>query len=79
MIMKRESFLTIAFIKAVLIAQAQPTAKLPPHGFDSVRIEISHGKIDTITYTSKTVGANLFAAANGDADLSPTVYHVPNF
>lgn len=36
---------------------AQPTEKHAPPGFDSVRSNIAHGVIDTVTYTSKTVGA----------------------
>lgn len=37
---------------------AQPTVKEAPAGFDLERNGIAHGKIDTITYASKTVGAN---------------------
>src|SRR5215217_7143816 len=35
---------------------AQNIVKQAPPGFDSLRTDIAHGKIDTITYTSKTVG-----------------------
>src|SRR4051812_21148029 len=38
--------------------QAQQTGKLAPSGFDAVRNEIPHGKVDTIVYASKTVGVN---------------------
>ncbi|OLY94401.1 Enterochelin esterase [Cnuella takakiae] len=35
---------------------AQPVEKEAPKGFDSTRSGIAHGRIDTISYTSKTVG-----------------------
>ena len=38
-------------------ANSQNTVSPAPLGFDIVRESISHGKIDTITYKSKTVGA----------------------
>jgi enterochelin esterase-like enzyme len=41
-----------------LFARSQNFSKTAPHGFDSIQTGIPHGKIDTITYTSKTVGAN---------------------
>ena len=48
-----------SLIMLCLFAQAQTTiAKQAPPGFDSLRTGIAPGKIDTITYTSKTVGAN---------------------
>lgn len=37
---------------------AQDVEKMAPPGFDSLQTNIPHGIIDTITYTSKTVGAN---------------------
>src|SRR5688572_26907115 len=39
-----------------LYASAQELVKQAPAGFDSLRADIPHGKIDTITYASKTVG-----------------------
>ncbi|HEY6502606.1 MAG TPA: alpha/beta hydrolase-fold protein [Chitinophagaceae bacterium] len=49
----------ILFICATLmlcdIANAQPTVKQAPKGFDSLRADIPHGKIDSISYFSKTV------------------------
>lgn len=39
-------------------AVAQPLLKQAPAGFDSLRSAIPHGKIDTISYTSNTVGAD---------------------
>jgi hypothetical protein len=37
---------------------SQEIIKQAPPGFDSLRADMSHGKIDTITYESKTVGLN---------------------
>jgi len=41
-----------------LSASSQDFEKHAPAGFDSVRAEIPHGKIDTIKYYSKTVGTS---------------------
>ena len=41
----------------MLQLQAQNTDKLAPQNFDVVRTGIAHGKLDTITYQSKTIGA----------------------
>ncbi|HEY4337378.1 MAG TPA: esterase, partial [Puia sp.] len=37
-------------------AAAQDLVQHAPAGFDSLRTDIPHGKIDSITYQSKTVG-----------------------
>src|SRR5436190_2627964 len=56
MLMKFLTFNAI-FCLLINVAQAQNTiAKSAPVGFDSLRQTIAHGKIDTIIYTSKTVG-----------------------
>jgi len=39
-------------------AEAQNIIRHAPPRFDSLRTNIPHGKIDTVTYTSKTVGTN---------------------
>jgi enterochelin esterase-like enzyme len=53
------SFLLFAVLVLIFISsRAQELVKQAPPGFDSVHINIAHGKIDTITYPSKTVGAN---------------------
>jgi enterochelin esterase-like enzyme len=52
--MRRIAFSLIVFIATCFVAQSQ--VKPAPRGFDSVRANIRHGKIDTITYNSKTVG-----------------------
>src|SRR5947207_10315896 len=49
------SFITVLFV-ICNAAQSQNTVKQASPGFDSLRADISHGKIDTITYNSKTVG-----------------------
>ncbi|WP_121357427.1 alpha/beta hydrolase-fold protein [Flavisolibacter nicotianae] len=40
-----------------LAVRSQPTVKEAPRGFDVAKADIPHGKIDTISYESKTVGA----------------------
>jgi len=54
--MKQLFFLFLVFSMCCLPADAQPTVKEAPKGFDLVRANIPHGKIDTIHYSSKTVG-----------------------
>lgn len=44
-----------------LHSQNNPTKPTAPPGFDSVRINIAHGKIDTVHYDSKTVGTTRHA------------------
>ena len=40
------------------LAKALNIEKHAPQGFDSARVDIAHGKIDSIYYKSKTVGTN---------------------
>ncbi len=48
---------TIAAVLALsFFTNAQNTGVQAPPGFDSVRTDIAHGKIDTVYYESKTVG-----------------------
>ena len=55
--MKQPFLLISALLMFVLFAHSQGNiAKQAPQGFDSLRADIVHGKIDTISYTSKTVG-----------------------
>ena len=57
MVTKRLAFFVIALLALTFTAQAQDHfVKYAPSGFDSLRTAISHGKIDTISYVSKTVG-----------------------
>ena len=49
--------LSIAYLVGFCFAiKAQPIEKIAPAGFDSARTNILHGNIDTIAYSSKTVG-----------------------
>lgn len=53
--MKHLTTLCTAFLLFILEGHSQNIIKQAPPGFDSLRTEIQHGKIDTITYKSKTV------------------------
>jgi len=47
----------VVFVMAVgSVLNAQDIVKQMPTGFDTPRVSIPHGKIDTISYNSKTVG-----------------------
>src|SRR5919199_4397809 len=58
--MTTTSFLKRAFIAAAMLvgttAISQPTDKEAPKGFDQVRTSIATGKLDSVQYSSKTVG-----------------------
>jgi enterochelin esterase-like enzyme len=56
--MKLPIFLIASLLMSNLFAQQTSIAKQAPPGFVSLRTGIAQGKIDTITYTSKTVGTN---------------------
>ena len=51
-------FLLFTYFTSVLVSYAQNTVTPALLGFDIVRESIPHGKIDSVTYTSKTVGTN---------------------
>ena len=54
------SFILLAVAVALTHnSNAQAIVKHAPPGFDSIHANIPHGKIDTITYDSKTVGNRL--------------------
>src|SRR4030095_3065279 len=53
---KKLFFITSAFFLLNNKSDAQTIEKAAPIGFDSLRTAIPNGKIDTITYESKTVG-----------------------
>jgi enterochelin esterase-like enzyme len=55
--MKKLFFLILVSIAISLNANCQNITKHAPQGFDAIRSDIPHGKIDTVNYTSKTVGA----------------------
>ena len=54
--MKQLMLLAFAAFAFSLPARSQNSVKQAPPGFDSLHADIAHGKIDTITYNSKTVG-----------------------
>jgi enterochelin esterase-like enzyme len=55
--MKKPVFL-IAALFSFFWGVGQSMEKHAPPGFDSLRADIAHGRIDTITYSSKTVGVD---------------------
>jgi enterochelin esterase-like enzyme len=54
--MKRIAFFFLAGMLSGFLADAQPTVKEAPKGFDVAKADIPHGKLDTISYPSQTVG-----------------------
>jgi enterochelin esterase-like enzyme len=54
--MKKTIFLAAITVVFAIAAKSQDIVKHAPVGFDSVRTDIAHGKIDSISYSSKTVG-----------------------
>ena len=66
--MKQLFFLLLVF--SVCSAHAQPTVKEAPKGFDVVKTDIPHGKIDTIHYDSKTMGTKRRALIYTPPDYS---------
>jgi len=55
--MKQIFFLIFALFLFSISASSQSITKHAPKGFDSLRIDIPLGKIDTVYYSSKTVGS----------------------
>lgn len=55
--MKNSILLIVAFLFLGMFVSAQTFEKQAPQGFDVENKEVPHGKIDTINYESKTVGA----------------------
>lgn len=56
--MKQVLLLTILFVTFSFSVGAQTNVKLAPEGFKDYQAKIKHGKIDTITYHSTTVGTD---------------------
>jgi enterochelin esterase-like enzyme len=54
--MKKLTALFASLIVVIMTANSQNIVKHAPAGYDSLRAGIAHGKIDTISYPSKTVG-----------------------
>lgn len=56
--MKQSMFVISTLVVFGISAFAQTIVKHAPPGFDSVRVGIAHGKIDSVFYASKTVGTS---------------------
>jgi len=56
--MKKYFALFASLVVIIVTANSQNIVKHAPAGFDSLRTGIAHGKIDSISYPSKTVGSN---------------------
>jgi enterochelin esterase-like enzyme len=56
--MKQFAALPLIASLICLSLSAQEIEKIAPAGYDSMRLDIPHGTIDTITYASKTTGVN---------------------
>jgi enterochelin esterase-like enzyme len=56
--MKHRLILFSAFLVLCYSVHAQTIVRHAPPGFDSLRVGIAHGKIDSVFYASKTVGTN---------------------
>lgn len=54
--MNKSVVLALGFILTGMFISAQKFDKQAPQGFDIEKKEIPHGKIDTVTYESKTIG-----------------------
>jgi enterochelin esterase-like enzyme len=57
-IMKKLSLLILFYLSFEVNGLTQNADKVAPQGFDAVREDIAHGKLDTVYYPSKTVGIN---------------------
>ncbi|MBW8684738.1 alpha/beta hydrolase [Chitinophaga rhizophila] len=68
--MKRQMLAIAALCMAHMIGNTQPIVTQAPHGFDTLRNGINHGKIDTIQYVSKTVGSRRSALIYTPPDYS---------
>lgn len=55
--MKKIALFVLLFV-GIFVVKAQDDFKNVSSGFDALRLGIAHGKIDTLTYVSKTVGSN---------------------
>jgi enterochelin esterase-like enzyme len=56
--MKKVALIAFLSINLMTVSYAQQLIKQAPPGFDSLYSNIPHGNIDTITYTSVTIGTN---------------------
>lgn len=67
--MKKLIALFASLIVVIMTANSQNIVKHAPAGYDSLRTGIAHGKIDSISYPSKTVGT----------DRKAVIYLPPNY
>jgi len=65
------SIMVTALLMFGLAANAQEALKQGPEGFDKLQADIPHGKIDTITYPSTTVGVDRKALVYTPPGYSP--------
>ncbi|MBC9796226.1 alpha/beta hydrolase [Sinomicrobium weinanense] len=65
----RNTYLCVFLLLGIVHAACPQSEMKPPEGFDTIRKEISRGRIETIEYPSKTVGTN----------RKVTVYTPPGF
>jgi enterochelin esterase-like enzyme len=56
-IMRKLLYLILSLKLFCFVSYAQDIIKHAPPGFDGIRMDITHGKIDSVYYESKTVGA----------------------
>lgn len=56
--MKKIAFYLVLFSVGSMTAFSQNVVKQAPAGFDVANIAVAHGKIDTVSYASATVGTN---------------------
>ncbi|TXK48146.1 esterase family protein [Pontibacter qinzhouensis] len=54
--MKKLAFTVFYVFLSTFLSWAQSIEKMAPQGFDQHQANIRHGKVDTVTYDSKTVG-----------------------
>jgi len=69
--MKRIQVSALCLLIFSFTAGAQSVVKQAPPGFDEYRANIAHGKIDTISYDSKTVGSSRRALVYTPPGFSP--------
>lgn len=75
----RQKFFIFYFLQFCIFVNAQNISQHPPQGFDSLRVDIPHGKIDSILYESKTVGTQRKAliyipSGYSNAKIYPVLY-----
>ncbi|HLN22220.1 MAG TPA: alpha/beta hydrolase-fold protein [Bacteroidales bacterium] len=69
-ILKKAFLLNSLIMISVTSAYSQDIIRSAPQGFDTFRSEVKHGKIDTVIYSSKTVGTKRKALVYTPPDFS---------